>query len=404
MNWFTENLGTLSRLLAHPVFVNQNTEITVWSILVLVSLFSLLALSVTFLGERVKEAVEKSSNLPHTTVSLITRVSQALIIFFGSTVILDASDVDISASQIFEFTSTLFKMPLIPVGEQPITLWMIAFVSILGYVLIYFTGKLQRWLAEKLNKRPSLDYGTAQSITSILRYALIAIGFVIILQAAGIDLSTVTVMAGALGIGVGLGLQNIVSNLVSGLVVMFERPVKVGDRIEVGGVLGDVVKLSLRAATIRTNDNIEIIVPNNEFINGNVTNWSHSSRDVRLNIPVGVSYSSDPEVVKKCLLSAAEECKMVLEFPEPDVVFDGFGDSALNFELRVYTATHVNKPRVLKSALNFLIFQKLKEADIEIPFPQRDLHLKSGLKEQQQIARDLLENTFSGAGKQNDRD
>lgn len=103
-------------------------------------------------------------------------------------------------------------------------------MSVLGYVLVYFTGKMQRWLAEKLNKRPSLDYGTAQSITSILRYALIGIGFVIILQAAGIDLSTVTVIAGALGLGVGLGLQNIVSNLVSGLVVMFERPVKVGDR------------------------------------------------------------------------------------------------------------------------------------------------------------------------------
>ncbi|MBI1271876.1 mechanosensitive ion channel [bacterium] len=293
-------------------------------------------------------------------------------------------------------------MPLIPVGEQPITLCMLTFISVLGYVLIYFTGKLQRWMAEKLNKRPSLDYGTAQSITSILRYALIGIGFVIILQAAGIDLSTVTVMAGALGIGVGLGLQNIVSNLVSGLVVMFERPVKVGDRIEVGGVLGDVVKLSLRAATIRTNDNIEIIVPNNEFINGNVTNWSHSSRDVRLNIPVGVSYSSDPETVRECLLAAAEDCKMVLEDPSPDVIFDGFGDSALNFELRVYTSTHVDKPRVLKSALNFLIFQKLKEADIEIPFPQRDLHLKSGFLKEELAPHEFFKAPISATGKRND--
>ena len=398
MNWFSENLGVLSQWLAQPVFANQNTVITVWSILALVSLFSLLAISVTFLGTQVKNTLEKRSALPPTTVSLVTRASQAVIIFFGSTVILDASDVDISASQIFEFTSSLFRTPLIPVGEQPITLWMITFVSVLGYVLVYFTGKMQRWLAEKLNKRPSLDYGTAQSITSLLRYALIGIGFVIILQAAGIDLSTVTVIAGALGLGVGLGLQNIVSNLVSGLVVMFERPVKVGDRIEVGGVLGDVVKLNLRAATIRTNDNIEIIVPNNEFINGNVTNWSHSSRDVRLSVPVGVAYSSDPEIVKTCLMEAAKDCKMVLNTPSPDVIFDGFGDSALNFELRVYTTTHVNKPKVLKSTLNFLIFQKLQEAKIEIPFPQRDLHFKSGFPEQRRFP----EKTLSKAGIQND--
>ena len=319
--------------------------------------------------------------LPESSLRLFTRLAQIAIIYFGGTVILDVSDVDVSAVQVFEFTSGIFKLPLIPVGEQPITLWMITFVVVLGYTLLYFTSKMQRWLAETLNKRPSLDYGTAQSISSIFRYALLGIGFVIILQAAGIDLSTVTVIAGALGLGVGLGLQNIVSNLVSGLVVMFERPVKVGDRIEVGGVQGDVIKLSLRAATIRTNDNIEIIVPNNEFINGNVINWSHSSRDVRVNIQVGVSYSADPETVKECLLKSADDCECVLDSPKPDVIFDGFGDSALNFELRVYTRTHANKPRVLKSILNYRIFKELADANIEIPFPQRDLHIRSSYME-----------------------
>lgn len=381
MSWYEKQLSLVQGWMQHPVYTTDNTVITIWSIIVILSLFSLLALATVKLGDALKSALRGKTALPESSLRLFTRLAQIAIIYFGGTVILDVSDVDVSAVQVFEFTSGIFKLPLIPVGEQPITLWMITFVVVLGYTLLYFTSKMQRWLAETLNKRPSLDYGTAQSISSIFRYALLGIGFVIILQAAGIDLSTVTVIAGALGLGVGLGLQNIVSNLVSGLVVMFERPVKVGDRIEVGGVQGDVIKLSLRAATIRTNDNIEIIVPNNEFINGNVINWSHSSRDVRVNIPVGVSYSADPETVKECLLKSADDCECVLDSPKPDVIFDGFGDSALNFELRVYTRTHANKPRVLKSILNYRIFKELADANIEIPFPQRDLHIRSSYME-----------------------
>ena len=266
MSWYEKQLSLVQGWMQHPVYTTDNTVITIWSIIVILSLFSLLALATVKLGDALKSALRGKTALPESSLRLFTRLAQIAIIYFGGTVILDVSDVDVSAVQVFEFTSGIFKLPLIPVGEQPITLWMITFVVVLGYTLLYFTSKMQRWLAETLNKRPSLDYGTAQSISSIFRYALLGIGFVIILQAAGIDLSTVTVIAGALGLGVGLGLQNIVSNLVSGLVVMFERPVKVGDRIEVGGVQGDVIKLSLRAATIRTNDNIEIIVPNNEFI------------------------------------------------------------------------------------------------------------------------------------------
>lgn len=377
MNWIKEVSQSISAWLEQPVFTSLNTEVTVWSLIVLVTLLGLLLISVAKLGQVTQELLKKETALSDKSVTVITRLIQICMTYLGGTVILALSDIDVSASKIFGYTSTLFTMPLIPVGAQPITLWMITFVAVLGFVLVYFSGKMQKWLVDKLHQRPSLDYGTAQSITSIARYGIIAIGFVIILQAAGIDLSTVTVLAGGLGIGVGLGLQTIISNLVSGLIIMFERPVKVGDRIEVGGVCGDVIKLRLRAATIRTNDKIDIIVPNNEFINGNVINWSHSSRDVRISVPVGVSYSADPEKVKDCLLAAAKDCKDVLKNPKADVIFDGFGDSALNFELRVYTATHYNKPKVLKSTLNFLIFKKLTDAQIEIPFPQRDLHIKS---------------------------
>lgn len=376
MNWFSEKFGVIEGWIQHPLLNTENTVITVWSVIVLVALLSLLAVATVKLGEVVERLLSEKVALPNKAKKAILRITQLAILFFGGTVVLDVSDIDVSAIQILETVSSLFSMPLVPVGKQPITLSMIIFVSVLGYFLVYFSGKMQRWAAEKLRARPSLDYGTAQSITSIARYLLIGVGFVVILQAAGIDLSTVTVIAGALGLGVGLGLQNIVSNLVSGLVVMFERPVKVGDRIEVGGVHGDVVKLSLRAATIKTNNNIEIIVPNNEFINGNVINWSHSSKDVRFCVPVGVSYNADPEEVRSCLLKAAERCDDVLETPSPDVIFDGFGDSALNFELRVFTHKLSSKPKVLRSRLNFLIFNELSKANIEIPFPQRDLHIR----------------------------
>ncbi|MEQ8811332.1 MAG: mechanosensitive ion channel, partial [Imperialibacter sp.] len=171
--------------------------------------------------------------------------------------------------------------------------------------------------------------------------------------------------------------QNITNNFISGLIILFERPIKVGDRIEVGVIAGDVISINARATTIITNDNISVIVPNSEFISGTVINWSHSDRNVRFLFPVGVSYKEDPEKVKKILLEVADKNQYVLKSPPPTVMFDEFGDSSLNFSLGVWTSTHIEKPRVLKSELYFEIFKKFTEHNIEIPFPQRDLHIKT---------------------------
>ena len=186
-------------------------------------------------------------------------------------------------------------------------------------------------------------------------------------------------MAGAVGIGIGFGLQSIANNFISGLVILFERPVKVGDRIQVGGVTGDVVRIGARATTVKTNDNIDIIVPNSEFISSQVINWSHSDREVRLHVPVGVSYSSNPEEVQKILLDVAAVQPGVLKSPAPEVLFTEFGDSSLNFELLVWTSEFIAKPNFLHSELNFAIRAKFKECGVEIPFPQRDVHVRSGL-------------------------
>jgi len=269
-------------------------------------------------------------------------------------------------------------IPLLPIGNTRFTLWMLLYLLLLIGLLIYVTGKLKAWMVEHLLARARVDIGVRQAIGSIFRYVIIAVGFMIILQTAGIDLSALTVLAGALGIGVGFGLQNVTNNFVSGLIILFERPIKVGDRIDVGDITGNVVKISPRATTVVTNDNIAVIVPNSEFISSQVINWSYTNRDVRLNFPVGVAYQSDPEVVRKVLLDVAADHPGVLKENRADVLLQEFGDSSLNFVLRVWTRDYATTPGVLRSDLNYAITKKFKEHGIEIPFPQRDLHIRSG--------------------------
>jgi small-conductance mechanosensitive channel len=269
-------------------------------------------------------------------------------------------------------------IPLFRLGDTHVTLWAILYLVILLVLLFYLTGRLKYFIVTRVLAKSSIEIGVRQAVGSIIRYGVVAVGVVVIFETAGIDLSALTILAGALGIGVGFGLQNITNNLVSGLIILLERPIKVGDRIEVGKVVGDVLKISLRATTVRTNDNIAIIIPNSDFVSSSVTNWSYTDRDVRFNIPVGVSYNSDPEAVKKILLAVADEHSGVLKVPEPDVIFEEFGESSLNFLLRVWTREYITRPYILRSELNFAIKKKFKEQGIEIPFPQRDLHIRSG--------------------------
>jgi len=171
--------------------------------------------------------------------------------------------------------------------------------------------------------------------------------------------------------------KKVTDNLISGLTILVEEPIKVGDRVEVGDVSGDIVNISLRSTTIVTNDNISIIVPNSEFVSSQVINWSHNNRIIRFRLPVGVSYNEDPEVVKKLLLEVADENPNVQKEPKPKVFFDSFGDSSLDFRLGVWTSTYTDKPEFLKSEIYFAIFKKFRENNIQIPFPQRDIHIKS---------------------------
>ncbi|MEJ2193293.1 MAG: mechanosensitive ion channel [Ignavibacteriaceae bacterium] len=269
------------------------------------------------------------------------------------------------------------NLPLISLGNITVTAWKIIYIILLFVLLFYITKKIKNWIIYGLLSKSSLDIGIRTAIGTMFRYLIIVIGLLIIFQSAGIDMSAVTVLAGALGVGIGFGLQNITSNFISGLIIMFERPIKVGDRIEVGNISGDVINISMRATTVVTNDNITVIVPNSDFISSQVINWSHNDRNVRFGIDVGVSYKEDPEKIKDILLAVANDNSSVLKNPAPDVVFTEFGNSSLNFNLRVWTTELIQKPDTLRSQLYFEIFKRFRAHGVEIPFPQRDLHIKN---------------------------
>jgi small-conductance mechanosensitive channel len=275
----------------------------------------------------------------------------------------------------------LLNIVIFDIKGSDFTLLTLLFILVSSSLLVFLSKRLSNLLVQKVLHRYIKDTGVSDSIGTIFRYSIIGIGFITIFQSAGFDLSTLGLLAGALGVGIGFGLQNVTNNFISGIIILFERPIKVGDRIEVGDINGDVYSISMRSTTVITNDNISVIVPNSEFINSAVINWSHNDRRVRFKFPLGVSYNENPERVRKLVLEVAKEHPGVLDEPAPDLWFEGYGDSSLDFNLTVWTSDFIQRPKVLKSELYYAVFKKFGEHKIEIPFPQRDLHLKSGWKE-----------------------
>lgn len=267
-------------------------------------------------------------------------------------------------------------LPIFRLGGHQLTFGTLLYLLIWFVVLLVAAGRFRHWLVKRLLSRSRLDLSAREAIGSLFFYGVVAIGSLMILQTAGIDVTTLNVVAGAFGIGIGFGLQNIASNFVSGLIILIERPVKIGDRIEVGDVEGDVVEIRARSTTVLTNDNIAIIIPNSKLISENVVNWSYNDAKVRFRVPVSVAYGSDVYEVERILLQVADECPDVLKDPAPVVRFMEFGDNGLIFELRAWSTTLMHRKGKLVSVLNFAIHDRFRERGIEIPFPQRDIHIR----------------------------
>ena len=256
-------------------------------------------------------------------------------------------------------------------------------VSLLGvlhaFLILFFTHTIVRlWryvLQGKILDDSGLETGLKSSIVTINLYILWGIGIIIALSALGVSGTSLTVAFGAISIGLGFGMQNIFNNFISGIIMLFERPIQVGDAIEINGIWGEVKKINFRSTIVQTYDNASLIIPNSDFISNQVTNWSFRDQSLRVNIKVGVAYGSQIELVRETLLAVADRTPNVRQFPKPDVLFQDFGDSALIFKLRVWT--DIANMLKVATAIRFDIDRAFKEKGIEIPFPQHDLHLRS---------------------------
>jgi small-conductance mechanosensitive channel len=258
----------------------------------------------------------------------------------------------------------------------------LSFSSILSFLLIIsltfiITGIIRFLIDDDFIKRSKLPRGIAAAISVTLRYMIVVAGTLLALSSAGVEIGKFSLLTGALGIGIGFGLQSIVTNFISGLILVYERPIQVGDTIEVENLIGQVKKIGPRSSQVVTNDGAEIIVPNSNLISNQLINWTLSDNKRRIQIKIDVAYGSDPNKVLRLLNEIAEENSDVLKHPAPLAIFNGFAESSLTFSL--YFWTHLDYWMITKSNMSILIYNILTENNIEIPFPQMDLHLKSEL-------------------------
>jgi small-conductance mechanosensitive channel len=279
--------------------------------------------------------------------------------------------------QIRNILISSFTSRFLTLGKSSYSTVDLLILSLLLFGLVLLARICTNLLRSRILVLAGLNRGSQEVIAILAQYSFIFIGTLVLLQIWGLDLSSLTILASALGIGLGVGLQNIAKNFGSGLILVFERPIQVGDFIEVGSLNGTVERIGARSTLIRTLDQVSIIVPNSRFLDDEVINWSHGNPISRIHLSVGVAYGSNPNQVRSALLEAANSVPKVLISPAPQVVFKGFGDNSLDFELLVWT-DEPDKQFLLKSNLYFRLYEILSEQQIEIPFPQRDLHLRSG--------------------------
>jgi small-conductance mechanosensitive channel len=274
---------------------------------------------------------------------------------------------------------TRFDEPLFVIGGSAVTV-----ASVVSFVVFLLAAYAASWLLRRslhrVYRRRALDEGVQHALDRLLHYSVVALGAFVALDNLGVSITALAGVGAILAVGIGFGLQNIAQNFVSGLILLLERPVKKGDFVQVGDVRGTVRDIRARATVVTTLDNVDIIVPNGQFITEAVTNETYGDRRVRVKIKVGVAYGSDTARVRELLLEVVRDSPQVLDDPAPQVLFKDFGESSLDFELLAWLADPRGE-NPIASELRFSIDHAFRAEGIEIPFPQRDLHLRSGLQQ-----------------------
>jgi small-conductance mechanosensitive channel len=260
------------------------------------------------------------------------------------------------------------NVPLFTLGQKPITLSSLIIFVLSLLILIWFASAMQRWLTNRLLSRTHMDLSTRETVGTLVRYTVLVFGFMIVMQTIGINLTSLSVIAGALGVGIGFGLQNIFSNFISGLIVMFERPVKIGDRIEVGGFEGDVLSIQARTTTLRTNRGAIVIVPNQKFITEFVKNWDaglHGGNTTSMTLPIKVTHDADAAAAQKLIEETAAAHSGVLKTPKPMIFLVTADATGYAYELQVWLRGDPVERSNVQSSLLAAIHERLNAAEIK---------------------------------------
>ncbi len=346
-----------------------------WGITIAVASVTLLLIySIQDVDQKFKQAFEPETGNTHgVSYPFYWILSNGIYLIIGVLVFVALVFSWGAGDRIFPF---LFRMIT---REYSLGKFQLSFSGLVfAFVVILMTYALVRiWkqvMAKKILKKSGLSTGARESILTLSGYIVWALGILLSLTAFGLNTTSLAVVFGALSIGLGFGLQNIFNNFISGLILLFERPIQVGDVVEVGGTWGEVLKINVRSTLVQTYDNSTLIIPNSEFISSRVTNWSHKDPTIRRDLMVGVAYGSDTALVEQLLLQAADGVKEVVQYPrKPVVQFIDFGESSLDFRLRFWST--INDFLTAETRLRFEIDRLFREHDVVIPFPQRDVHI-----------------------------
>ncbi len=271
----------------------------------------------------------------------------------------------------------MMSFPVFMLGQNGVTMWVFIKAALIVVFFVFLSRFSQAYLDYRIYPAVGIEPGLGYALNTFLKYLLLAIGFLVALNVVGLDLRFLLVFAGAIGIGIGMGLQTFAANLISGFTLIFGGKLRKGDWIEVSGTMGMVTDIFLRATQVRTRMGIEYLIPNTELVNGTLVNYSLGSPLICITVPVGVSYNANPREVERILLAAAQAEPTISKEKPPVVRFDTYGDNAINFNLMVWINVKTTPERMVRSSLYFTIFDELAKAGIEIPFPQRDVHLRT---------------------------
>lgn len=284
--------------------------------------------------------------------------------------------MDLGIQELLRDASSLFTAPLFQMGETPVSLSAICQLIVALLIVVVLTGIFNNFLKRRLLFRLGIDEGNREAIATIISYAVGTLCFVVVLQSTNFNLASLVVLAGGLGVGIGFGLQDATKNFVSGVNLLLERKIKVGDFVEFDGLSGYIKEIAIRSTLIRTKDGGDLVVLNSKLVETRLLNWSYDNFTARIHILVKVAYESDPVLVTETLLKSAYMESAVLQEPAPEVIFKEFGDNSLNFELWVWVNRIDREPQI-KNSLNFIIEYHLRQQKISISFPQMEVSVRN---------------------------